>query len=131
MRKKIILSIIYICLGSVLFGLGCAEIVDSFWSGMGGALIAVGIVNSIRVLRYYKDESYRDKQEIEIKDERNKFIRNKSWAWAGYLFVLISAICTIVFKLLGQDLLSMASSFAVCIIITLYWICFLIIRKKY
>ena len=131
MRKKIILSIIYICLGSVLFGLGCAEIVDSFWSGMGGALIAVGIVNSIRVLRYYKDESYRDKQEIETKDERNKFIRNKSWAWAGYLFVLISAICTIVFKLLGQDLLSMASSFAVCIIITLYWICFLIIKKKY
>ncbi len=131
MRKKIIFSIIYICLGSVLFGLGCAEIVDSFWSGMGGALVAVGIVNSIRVLRYYKDESYRDKQEIEIKDERNKFIRNKSWAWAGYLFVLISAICTIVFKLLGQDLLSMASSFAVCIIITLYWICFLIIKKKY
>ncbi len=131
MRKKIILSIIYICFGSVLFGLGCAEIVDSFWSGMGGALIAVGIVNSIRVLRYYKDESYRDKLEIETKDERNKFIRNKSWAWAGYLFVLIAAISTIVFKLLGQDLLSMASSFAVCILITLYWICFLIIKKKY
>ncbi|MBE6782365.1 MAG: hypothetical protein E7540_06610 [Ruminococcaceae bacterium] len=131
MRKKIILSIIYICIGSVLFGLGCAEMVDSFWSGMGGALIAVGIVNSIRVLRYYKDESYRDKKEIEIKDERNRFIRNKSWAWAGYSFVFIAAICTIAFKLLGQDLLSMAASFAVCIIITLYWICFLIIKKKY
>ena len=66
-----------------------------------------------------------------MKDERNHFIRNKAWAWAGYLFVLIAAISTIVLKLLGQDLLSIAAGFAVCILVLLFWGCYLVLKKKY
>ena len=98
---------------------------------MGGALIAVGAVRIIQYFRFRNNEAYRQQREIEAKDERNRFIANKAWAWAGYLFILIAAISTIVFKLLGQDLLSMAAGFAVCIIALLYWICYLILRKKY
>ena len=95
MSKKIILGAIYISIGSVLFGLGCAKMIDYFWSGMGGALVAVGIVRVLHILRYCKDESYREKQEIEAKDERNQFIRNKAWAWSGYLFVFSENLLTI------------------------------------
>jgi len=129
--RRIVACIIYIFLGAALLTLGVLEILDSFWSGMGGALIAMGIIRMIQILRYSKDESYREKWDVETQDERNHFIRNKAWAWAGYLFVLIAAICTIVFKLLGQELLSMAASFAVCILVLLYWICFLVLKKKY
>ena len=129
--RRIISCIIYIIFGVALMVLGILEILDSFWSGMGGALIAVGVVRGIHILRYHNDESYRENMEIEAKDERNRFIRNKAWAWAGYLFVLISAISTIVLKLLGQDLLSVAASFAVCILVLLYWICYLVLKKKY
>jgi uncharacterized membrane protein len=118
-------------MGSILFGLGYNQILDSFWSGMGGALIAVGAVREIHILRYRKDEAYREKREIAEQDERNRFLRNKAWARAGYLFVLITAISTIVFKLLGQELLSMAVSFAVSILVLLYWICYLVLKKKY
>ena len=38
---------------------------------------------------FSKNEAYREKIEIEEKDERNHFIRNKAWAWAGYLYVMI------------------------------------------
>ena len=130
-RRIITCVIIYLILGVLLTVLGILEVVDSFWSGMGGALIAVGAVRTIQILRYSKDKSYREKRDVEVQDERNHFIRNKAWAWAGYLFVLIAAICTIAFRLLGQDLLSMAASFAVCILLVLYWICYLILRKKY
>jgi hypothetical protein len=111
--------------------LGMLEVVDSFWSGMGGALIAMGAVRVIQFLRYKKDESYREKWDVETQDERNHFIRNKAWAWAGYLFVLIAAICAIVFKLLGQDLLSITAGFAVSILVLLYWVCYLVLKKKY
>ena len=129
--RRIVACIIYIILGVVLMVLGMLEVVDSFWSGMGGALIAVGVVRMIHILRYHNDESYRENLEIERKDERNQFIRNKAWAWAGYLFVLIAAISTIVLKLLGHDLLSIAAGFAVCIFVLLYWVCYLVLKKKY
>ena len=129
--RRIIPCIVYIILGIVLVVLGVMEIVDSYWSGMGGALIAVGVIRGIGMLRYRNDESYRENMETEMKDERNQFIRNKAWAWAGYLFVFIAAISTIVFKMLGQDLLSVAAGFAVCILALLYWVCYLVLKKKY
>ena len=130
-NRRILANIIYIILGVILFGLGLAGKLDPFWSGMGGALIAVGAVRIVQYFRLRNNEAYRQQREIEAKDERNRFIANKAWAWAGYLFILIAAISTIVFKLLGQDLLSVAAGFAVCIIALLYWICYLILRKKY
>ena len=129
--RRIIACIIYTVIGIALLVLGILEIVDSFWSGMGGALIAVGLVRMIHILRYHHDEAYQENMEIEMKDERNHFIRNKAWAWAGYSFVLISAISTIVLKLLGQDLLSKAAGFAVCILALLYWGSYWLLKKKY
>ena len=129
--RRIVAYIIYMVLGVSLIVLGTLEGVDSFWSGMGGALIAMGVVRMIQILRYSNNESYREKREIGENDERHHFIRNKAWAWSGYLFVFIAAISTIVFKLLGQELLSMAAGFAVCILVLLYWICYLVLKKKY
>ena len=129
--RRIAAYIVYIIFGVVLMILGMLEVLDSFWSGMGGALIAVGAVRVIQFLRYNKDESYREKWDVESQDERNRFIRNKAWAWAGYLFVFIAAICTIAFKVLGQDLLSRVAGFAICILMLLYWICYMVLKKKY
>lgn len=130
-NRRLVAYIIYIVFGAALIVLGTLDIVDSFWSGMGGALIAMGALRVIQFLRYSKDASYREKWEVETQDERNHFIRNKAWAWSGYLFVMIAALSTIMFKLLGQELLSMAASFAVCILVLLYWICYLVLKKKY
>ena len=129
--RRMIAYIIYIIFGAVLMVLGMLEVVDSFWSGMGGALIAVGVIRLVQYFRFHHDETYREKMEIETKDERNRFIQNKAWAWAGYLFVLTAAVCTIAFKLLGQDLLSMASAFAICFMMLAYWICWMVLRRKY
>ncbi len=130
-NKKIVLFILYFIIGITLLILGIADVIDEFWSGMGSGLIFVGILRLIRVFRYSKDESYREAVNTELNDERNRFIRNKAWAWAGYMFVIISAIAVIVLRLLGQDVLSLAASYAICLMITLYWISFFILRKKY
>lgn len=129
--RRIITCIIFIFLGIVLVGLGFTEVSDPFWSGMGGALIAVGIIRIARFSRYQRDEAYREKAELEKTDERLRFLRSTAWAWAGYLFILIAAFSSIIFKLFGQDLLSVAAGSAVCILVLLYWICHLILSKKY
>ncbi len=130
-NRKWIAYVIYGVLGAALMVLGMLDVVDSFWSGMGGALIAMSVIRGIQFVRLKKSEEYREKMATEIADERNRFIRNKAWAWAGYLFVLITAILTIVFKLVGQELLSIAAGFAVCILVLLYWACYLVLKKKY
>lgn len=130
-NRRIIVCIIYMILGAVLFVLGALERLDSFWGGMGSALIAVGVIRTVQFVRFRKSEAYREKMEIEATDERNRFIRNKAWAWAGYLFVLIAAVATVVFRVIGQDLLSVVTGFSICILVVLYWVSYLILRKKY
>ena len=129
--KAIITATIYIFLGAVLLWLGFVELIDPFWSGMGSALMAVGVVRIIQIHRFSKDEAYREKTETEKTDERSHFLRNKAWAWAGYLFVLLASVSTIVLKLLGQDLLCIAAGGAVCVIVLLYWISYEILKRKY
>lgn len=130
-HRRTIVYILYCLFGAVLLGLGAAEMVDSFWSGMGSAFILIGILRLVRMYRFHKDADYREKVAVDAADERNRFIRNKAWAWAGYLFILIAAVAVIVLKVAGQEQLSYAASMAMCLMLILYWISFLIIRRKY
>ena len=130
-EKKIYINIFWIILGVALTCLGIAGIVDNFWSGMGGALIAVGAVRMVQQIKFCKDKEYREKVEIESKDERNKFISLNAWAWSGYIFVLINAIGTIGFKIAGNEALSQYCAFTVCLVLVLYWLSYIALRKKY
>lgn len=129
--KRIILSITWGVIGTILICLGVAEKIDAFWSGAGSGLLVVCIMQLLRFYRINKDEEYREKKEIELRDERNRFIRNKAWAWSGYLFVMISSVSCIVFKLIGQDLLSIATSGSACLVLVLFWVSYAILKRKY
>ena len=129
--KRVYLSITWVVIGAVLFSMAVAGKVDSFWSGMGGALLAVGGLQILKYYRLNKNEAYREKMEIEYGDERNQFIRNKAWSWSGYLFILIAAVSCIVLKIAGQEVLSMAASGAVCLMLVLYWVSYYLLKRKY
>lgn len=129
--KRIIVSVMWVIIGAVLIYLAFAGKVDAFWNGMGSGLLVVGIIQLLRFYRFHKNAAYREKIELEISDERNIFIRGKAWAWTGYLFVIISAVSSIVFKIIEQELLSMAASGAVCLILILYWVSYIILKRKY
>ena len=131
MDKKNIYPLFLLAAGLALIGLGIAELVDEFWSGMGSALAVVGLFRLLRYHRLKKNDSYREKAETAVTDERNQFIRTKAWSWAGYLFILCAAVAVIVFKVLGYDLLSQFSSLAVCLMLVLYWGSYFILKKKY
>ena len=130
-NRDMIFGAIWLLLGLALTALTGLVKLDEFWSGMGSALMVVGIVRLLRGYRLSRSEAYREKREVAETDERLHFIRNKAWAWAGYLFIIICALSTIVFRLLGQDLLCIASGGAVCLMLILFWISFFVLKKKY
>ena len=130
-KKRITIQIIEILAGMVLLGLGVAGRVDEFWSGMGGALIAVGGMNLIRILRYQKNEDYRENVNTERNDERNKYLSMKAWQLTAGWYTVIAAIGTFIFKFAGREDLMMLCSGAVCLMTFMYWIFFLYLRKKY
>ena len=131
MDKKNIYPSVLLIAGLALIGLGFAEIVDEFWSGMGSALLVIGVIRLLRYYRLKKNDAYREKMETAVTDERNQFIRAKAWSWAGYLFIMVSAVATIIFQILGQDLLSQFASYAVCLMLVLYWVSYFVLKKKY
>ena len=130
-NKRFIASIVEIILGVVLSVCGAIGLLDSYWTGMGGGLIGVGIVFLIRSIRYRRNPEYKEEVDIEMSDERNKFIRLKAWSWAGYLFVMIAAVASIAFKLAGREDLMMFCSGAVCLVLVLYWVSYIVLKNKY
>ena len=130
--RKMLVSAFWVLLGGVLIACRAAGLVqDDFWSGMGCGLIGVGAVQLLRHFRYRTNESYREKVDVEMGDERNKFLSNKAWAWAGYLYVLVAALSTILLKLAGQEGYMMMASGSVCLIMLLYWGSWMFLRRKY
>ena len=130
-NSRIIMNIVWLIVGGILISLSFAGKVDEFWNGMGFALITVGLIRLIRFYRLCNNKEYREKIEIAVSDERNHFIRNKSWAWTGYLFILTASVFTIIFKIMNQDLLSFVTAIAVWFMLILYWICYAVLKRKY
>ena len=131
-NRRLVLSIFWMVLGLVLVVLSIMEVLDSsVYAGMGGALAAVGALQVIRNLRYRGNEEYREKVDTEVNDERNRFLRMKSWSWAGYIVVLVEAIGVIVAMIMGKETIQMILCYSVCLILCAYWISYRVLSRKY
>jgi len=130
-NNRLIANIVEIIIGVILTACGFVGIVDEYWSGMGTALIIVGALMLVRQIRYRTNETYKENVDIAANDERYKYLSIKAWSWAGYLFVMIGALGSIIFRIVGRDQLSQFAGLCVCLIMVLYWISYLVLRKKY
>ena len=131
-NKRLALSIFWAVVGLVLTVLSVTEVLDSsIYSGMGGALMAVGVLQAIRNVKYRNDADYREKIDVEANDERNRFLRMKSWSWAGYIAILVEAAGVIVAIILGEETVRLILSLSVCLILVAYWVSYLILSRKY
>lgn len=129
--KRIIASVIWIAIGIVLSACSFFDLVDSYWSGMGAALLVVGVLQLIRFVRYQKDPAYKEAVDTNAQDERNRYIAMKAWSWAGYLLVIIATVASITLRALGYNDYAMIASLCVGIVIFVYWTSYWILQKKY
>ena len=133
-NKRLALSIFWTILGITLIILSFTEVLQSsLYGGMGGGLTVVGVFQIIRNLRYRKGAEvvglagYRKF----MSDERNSFLRMKSWSWAGYITVLVEAIGAVIAMIRGQETIQMVLSFSVALIVFVYWLMYMILSRKY
>ena len=119
--KRFIASISEIVFGVILALCGYIGLVDEYWAGMGTALILMGGIMLLRQIRYRMDETYKENVDVQANDERNRYLRMKAWSYAGYLFVLIAAVISIILKIMGMDQYALAASGCVCLMVVLYW----------
>ena len=129
--KKIYLSIFWVVLGAALIGCEMAGLVSEVWSGMGGGFLVVGAWQVYRQLKYRRNEEYREKVDIALEDERNKFLRGKAWAWAGYLFVIISAVGSLILRFAGKSELADLAACFMGLLVFLYWASYMVLSRKY
>lgn len=131
-NRRLALSIFWVVLGLVLLSLSIAGVLNSsLYAGMGAALAVVGALQIARNLRYRRDAAYREKIDTEFRDERNQYLRMKSWSWAGYIVVLVEGIGVVVAMVLGQETVQHVLSYSVCLILVVYWLMYLVLSRKY
>lgn len=126
-----ILCVLYFVLGVSLLVCNLFNVIDEYWGGMGTAFLFIAVLQAIRLIRYRTSTKYKEATDTAVSDERNRFLSTKAWSWAGYLYIMIAAVASVVFKLLNQETLMFAASGSVCLILVLYWVSYLILRKKY
>ena len=131
-NKRLVLSVFWIVLGITLMILSIAEVLDdSVYSGMGGALTAVGALQLMRNLKYRRDPEYREKIDTELSDERNRFLQMKSWSWAGYIAVMVQAVASVAAYFMGQRTVQLVLWYSICLLVLAYWVSWMILSRKY
>ena len=129
--KKIWLSLFWIILGAALLACATAGLIGDFWGGMGGGFVGVGVVQTIRHIRYRTDNEYREKFDVESRDERNRYLATKAMAMAGRLLIIIMGVAVILLQVLGQGELSTMLGGVMCLLLVLYWCSYYYLRAKY
>lgn len=130
-KKKMLVSMLWVIVGASLIILDIIGVIDNpIFSGMGGGWLAVGIMQIYKNIKYHSNEEYKEKVDIEYKDERNRYIRMKAWSWAGYLFVIGAAVISIVLFVMNQIVYGQIISYCICAILVLYWISYIVLQKK-
>lgn len=130
-KKKMIVSIFWVILGATLMIFDIIGITDnSICAGMGGGWLAIGVMQIYKNLKYNSNETYKEKIDIAFTDERNRYIRMKAWSWAGYLFVILAAITSIVLFIMKQNNYGQILSYCTCSVLALYLASYIFLQKK-
>lgn len=129
--KNIIINTLYIILGIVFIVLVFMDKVNSLFSYFGSSLIGAGIVQLIRAIKYKTNSEYKETIDTKTNDERNRFLSMKAWSWAAYSFIMICAVVTFVCLFMSKIFYMQIAAGIICVMLVLYYICYLIVSKKY
>jgi len=132
LKQRLYLAISYIVLGLALIIADLLNHFDNYFiSTFGATMLLMGI---LRILSYRKitasDTSIRQRELIET-DERNRMLSERAKSWAFSYTLMIAGIVVIVLSLSGNHELAQPFAWLVCGMTVLYWICWILLGKKY
>lgn len=100
--------------------------------GMFGTMLAVIALKNIRKnLAYLKNDEKLRKEEIIENDERNISIVNRARSLSFIIFVVILSVLGTVLYALGKADIATLVFEGLCALVIIYWICYIVISRKY
>ncbi len=122
----------------VCMALGAAMLAVQFWveekadffSSFGFALIVVGAARLLQYRRITGSEESIRAREIAETDERNLAIAARAGRAAFVIYILLGCCGMIVLQLMQRQELAQLMSLSVCALLVIYWLSYLVIRKK-
>ncbi len=104
---------------------------DQFWNIIGVVFFLTSLINIYRIFKYKTNEEYAQKITIQNNDERNKFLADKAKSAAFYIYIEISGIGVLIFRMFGYYEISQMFAYSICILVFLYWLSYSIIKRIY
>ncbi|MBE6622805.1 MAG: hypothetical protein E7621_01230 [Ruminococcaceae bacterium] len=129
LKKRLYIAVAYTVLGLLMTASSFIIHTDDFISSFGFALFLMGIV---RIRNYFiitRTEETIKKREITETDERNILIMNRAKSTAFSIYVLLSSFVVIILSFLNMHELSKCIAIGVCVLVVIYWICYMIYQK--
>ena len=132
LKNRLYIAISYMILGTFLIVYDLiAHPENEFGLVFGMAMLLMGILRIFQHRRITSsDQSIKERQMKET-DERNKMISERARSWAFSLYFLLSGVAVIILSFLGHHEVATPISYSVFLLVALYWISYLILRKKY
>ena len=132
LKTRRYIALTYIVLGLVLIAADILNHFENYFSfSFGTSLLIMGIVRLIRHRKITKNDASIRKQEIAESDERIRMLSERAKSWAFSYSILMAGIVVIVLSLMGKQDAAQPFAWLVCGQVALYWICWMILRKKY
>ena len=127
------ISVAEIVIGLIIELLAFSGIVEdgSVLTGIGSGILAVGVVQLLRVFRVESNPEYKKRMETASKDERYAFISMKAKEAAFGIYLIIAAVLCMAWMLLGYREQGMLAAMSICILVLLYAVLFRILARKY
>ena len=132
LQTRLYIAVSYIVIGLLLIAADALNHFENqFFFSFGVTLIVMGILRLLRHRKITKDDASIHRQEVAETDERTLMMAEKARSWAFSYSILIAGIIVIVLSLLGKHDAAQPFAWYVCGQVFLYWICWLILRKKF
>lgn len=132
LKQRLYVAVAYIILGLTLIaGDFLIGFENYFFFSFGFALTVMGILRLIRHRKITRDAKTIRQQELIETDERNLMLAERARSWAFSFSVMAAGALVIVLNLLGYHDAALPYAWFVCAMVLLYWIFWMVIRRKY
>lgn len=132
MKQRLYIAVSYIALGLVLLAMAFTGKSDNyFFTGFGSALMVMGFLRLFHYRKVTRDDRSLRKQELAETDERYRMMAERARSWAFSFSIMAAGVLVIVLNLLGYQEEALPFAWFVCGMVALYWVCWVIIQKKY
>ena len=132
MKIRQYVAIFYCVLGAVLIlGNLLMDYENHFILPFGIALLIIGVLRMMQNRKITKNEQTMHQREVMESDERKILISERARSWTFIFSVVAAGFIVLVLSVLGYHEQAQPFSWFVCAMIGLYWVFYLILKRKY